>query len=339
MEFKDYYSTLGVARNADAKEIQKAFRKLARVHHPDVNPGNAEAEQKFKEINEAYTVLSDPEKRKMYDKFGARWEEYQRAGVNADEAAAWGAAGPGPGPGGAGTYSRTITPEEFEELFGGAFGRRRATSGFDTGGTGEFSDFFDSLFGGGHSRRRGTNGQSYAYSAPRKGRNIDADLSITLEEAFHGTTRTLEWEDGQRIEVNVPRGVKTGSRVRVSGQGGKGADGGAAGDLYLNIHVLPHATFMREGDDLRTTVAVDLYTALLGGEIQAPTLDRPVMLTIPAGTQNGRVFRLRKLGMPNLKNPDQRGDLFVEVDVKLPTALTPEQRRLVEQLKKLDKSR
>ncbi|NOX63621.1 MAG: DnaJ domain-containing protein [Chloroflexi bacterium] len=319
MEYKDYYKILGVPKNADEKTIKQAYRKLARTLHPDVNPGDPEAERKFKEVNEAYTVLSDPEKRKMYDRFGAQWEQYQRAGMSPD------AAGAGAGPSGA--YTRTITPEEFEEIFGRGFGGFYTSP--DMGGVGgDFSEFFDALFGGGFGARRAQRARQ-----PRRGRNIEANVEISLEEAFRGATRLFQKDDGQRIEVKIPRGADTGSRVRVSGQGAPGVNGGPPGDLYLNITVRPHPIFRREGDNLRVKIPVDLYTAILGGEVQVPTLERPVMLKIPAGTQNGRVFRLRGLGMPNLRNPDKRGDLLAEVEVKLPTKLTPEQRRLFEQLR------
>ncbi|RME60400.1 MAG: J domain-containing protein [Caldilineae bacterium] len=314
MEVKDYYRILGVSKDADEKEIKKAYRKLARQYHPDMNPGDAEAEQRFKEISEAYAVLSDPEKRKKYDRFGAQWEQYERAGVNPDDfARGFGGFG---SPGGQ-TYTRTITPEEFEQIFGGFGG-----SGGMGGGMSGFSDFFESLFGGGPSRTRQRSGfEGFSTRTPRP-RTAEAEAEITLEEAFHGTTRTLQREDGRRIEVTIPKGVRTGSKVR-------------AGDVTLRIRVKPHSRFRREGDDLYVTVPVDLYTAVLGGEVQVPTLERPVMLTIPAGTQNGKRFRLRGLGMPKLKTPDQRGDLYAEVEVQVPTRLSPEERRLFEQLRAL----
>ncbi|MCE7982944.1 MAG: J domain-containing protein [Caldilinea sp. CFX5] len=327
MEYKDYYSILGIAKGATEKEIRTAFRKLARQHHPDINPGNAEAEQKFKEINEAYTVLSDPEKRQLYDRFGAQWEQYQRAqeaGISPEEFARSQAyAG-----GGQRRQSRTMSPEEFEAIFGGmggGMGGARTT----TGGDADFSDFFDSLFSGGRAGAGGERGQP----RPRRGSDIEATVELTLAEAFTGAERVLSYEDGQRIEVRTPRGVDTGSRVRVSGKGAPGRNGGPPGDLYLNVVVAPHPRFRREGDDLHVDVSVDLYIAVLGGEAEVPTLERPVVLNIPAGTQNGRVFRLRHLGMPHLRTPEQRGDLYATVAVRLPTQLTPAQRRLFEQLR------
>lgn len=329
MEYRDYYKILGVDRNADEKEIKRAFRKLAQQYHPDKNPGDKSAEARFKEINEAYTVLSDPEKRSKYDRFGAQWEQYARAGGRPEDFDWGGWSGATPG---GSTYTRTVTPEEFEQMFGGM------------GGAGGFSSFFETLFGGGlGSRGAGTHyrqtrtGPRYGFDFdPRPGQSepsprTEVPVEVTLEEAYRGTTRVLQTEDGTRVEVNIPRGVKTGSRVRMRG-------GVQGQDVYLRVTVLPDERFTREENDLRTTVKVDLYSALLGGEVQVPTLDRPVALKIPAGTPNGKIFRLRGLGMPDLKNPDRRGDLYAEVEVELPTNLSAEEKRLFEQLRALRKS-
>lgn len=307
MEYKDYYKVLGVARNADEKEIKKAFRKLAQQYHPDKNPGNAEAERKFKEINEAYTVLSDAEKRTQYDRYGAQWEQFARAGGRPEDFQ-WN-----------GGQSRTVSPEEFEQMFGGS----------------GFSSFFESLFGGGgmgggrpgQQTRTRTQGFGFEPRTEFQPRATEVSVKVTLDEAFRGASRMLESTDGSRFEVDIPRGVKTGSKVRVNGVGGQ--------DIVLNVEVLPNAQFTRDGDDLRVQAPVDLYTALLGGEAQIPTLERPVVLTIPAGSQNGKVFRLRGLGMPNLKKPDQRGDLLAEVSVTLPTNLSAQEKALFEELRNL----
>ena len=320
MDYKDYYQILGVARNADEKEIKRSFRKLAQQYHPDKNPGNAEAERKFKELNEAYTVLSDADKRKKYDRFGSQWEQYTRAGGRPEDFN-WGG-----GFGNGGGRTRTMSPEEFEQMFG--------NSGF--------SSFFESLFGGdlggmgaggmGGGRRYGSPGSGFdPYSRTRTTQQTprqEVPIKVTLEEAFHGTTRTLESSDGSRIQASIPRGVRTGSKVRMKGATGQG-------DVILNVDVTPHAKFKRDGDNLRVTVPVDLFSAVLGGEAEVPTLERSVVLTIPAGTQNGRTIRLRGLGMPNLKKPDERGDLFVEVVVTLPTDLTNEETQLFQQLQAL----
>lgn len=331
MEYKDYYQVLGVSRSASQDEIKKAFRKLARQHHPDVNPGDKAAEERFKEINEANEVLSDPEKRQKYDQFGAQWQQYTGAGGRPEDFnwGQWSAQ-----PGGGGTYTRTMSPEEFEQMFGGGGG---------------FSDFFETLFGGmgGGRRSAGFGGSPFEsdfsggqqfQARPRRGRDAEHTVQVTLEEAFHGANRSLQYEDGRSIEAKIPRGVDSGSRIRLSGQGAPGAQGAAAGDLYLRVEVLPHAVFQREGDNLKVTLPVDLYTALLGGEVEAPTLERPVRLTIPAETANDKVFRLRGLGMPNLRNPDKRGDIYATVDVQLPQNLSEEERRLFEQLRELQRS-
>lgn len=326
MDVKDYYQLLGVGKTASTEEIKKSYRKLARKYHPDVNPGDATAEERFKDINEAYEVLSDADKRSKYDRFGSQWQQYERGGGGADDFdwSQWGAQGAGRAPGGGrGGYSQSVSPEEFEQIFGSQ-------------GGGDYSDFFESLFGGG-ARRPGTGGyggQQYQ-ARPRKGRDSEYELDITLHEAFNGGTRSLQFEDGRTIDAKIPRGVKSGSRVRLSGLGGPGAGGGEAGDLYLKINVLPDNSYDRQGDDLNITVPVDLFTMLLGGSIPVSTIDRTVKLTIPKGTSSGKQFRLRGLGMPNLKNPDQRGDLFATVMSDIPKNLSEEETRLVEQWRDL----
>ena len=322
MEYKDYYKILGVPKNATDKEIKKAYRKLAREYHPDTNPGDAAAEERFKEINEAHEVLSDPEKRQKYNQFGSQWKNYSHGGGNMDDfVRQWGGGGQPRG----GTRARTVSPEEFEQMFGG--------------GLGGFSDFFDSLFGGagGGGRTGGFDpygAHTASYARPSRGRDIEQPVEITLEEAYRGATRILQ-QDGERLEVSIPRGVKTGSRVRVAGKGQPGAGGGPAGDFYLRVKVLPHAKFTREGDNLRVKVPIDIYTLMLGGEARIPTLDRPLALTIPAGTPNGKVFRLRGQGMPNLRNPEKRGDLYAVVDAQLPQQLSEQEKELVRQLQAL----
>jgi len=312
MEYKDYYKVLGVKKNASEDEIKSAFRKLARKHHPDVNPGDASAETRFKEISEAYEVLSDPEKRQKYDSFGSQWKQYQRAGGGVEDFdwGQWAAQ-----PGGQGVYTRSVSPDEFEDLFGG--------------GLEGFSDFFETLFGGGGSVRSRSHRDRGYTPRPRRGQDLEHTVRIPLDEAFHGTQRILEWEDGRRIEAKIPPGVRTGSRVRLSGQGQSGMSGAQSGDLYVRIEVEPHPRFQRQGDNLRLTVPIDLYTALLGGEVRVSAIDRSVDLTIPPETQNGKVIRLKGLGMPKLRNPDQRGDLYVTVEVELPRNLSRKEKELV----------
>lgn len=327
MDYKDYYQILGVGKNADEKEIKKAFRKLAQQYHPDKNPGDKQAEARFKEINEAYTVLSDADKRSKYDRFGSQWEQYARTGGRPEDFD-WGNWAGGAGGRGGGTYTRTVTPEEFEQMFGGGMGG------------GGFSSFFDALFGSGMGGARSggspftqtrSAGSRFGYDTrPAQSEAAEVPVDVTLEEAFHGASRMLQTEDGTRMEVNIPRGVKTGSRVRMRGSA-------AGGDIYLRVNVTPDSRFTRDGNDLRVTVPVDLYTAVLGGETQVPTLERPVVLTIPAGTQNGKTFRLRGLGMPDLKQPDKRGDLMAVVEVSLPTRLSDEEKRHFEALRQLQR--
>ena len=326
MEFKDYYSTLGVAKTASEKEIKQAFRKLARKHHPDVNPGDKSAEAKFKEVNEAYEVLGDPAKRKKYDELGANWRLYEQAG------AAGGTGGPfagqwnvnvGGAPGGG---YRTMTQEEMEEMFGDAS---------------PFSDFFTTFFGGGGGGGfEGAGGRARgARARQRAGRDVEHELDLTLEDAFHGTTRRLSLKyDGQArtVDVRIPAGVGDGSRVRVAGEGEHGIGGAAAGDLYLRIRLAPHPVFERKGRDLYVKVPLPVTTAVLGGEADVQTLaGRPARLRIPPLTQNGQVFRLKGFGMPTVGKADEKGDLYGRVDVQLPAQLSAEERAHYEALAKL----
>ncbi len=335
MEYKDYYDTLGVERDADQDEIRRAFRRLARKHHPDVNPDDPEAAERFKEINEAYEVLHDPEKRQKYDRLGANWERYERAGAQPGgfDWSQWTTGSP---EGAQRVHVRHGTPEDLEDLFGGGS---------------PFSDFFTQIFGGmggggrvgtapGGAARRGatrTGAQPGGFEyrvRPQRGRDLRQEVAISLREAYEGTTRIIQ-KNGRQLEVKIPPGARTGTRVRVAGEGAPGTAGGEAGDVYLNVTVRPDPQFEREGDDLRVKTPVDLYTAVLGGETKVPTLTGEVMLRIPAGTQNGQVFRLKGKGMPRLRDPAEHGDLYAEVDVQLPTDLSPRQRELFQELRSI----
>jgi DnaJ-class molecular chaperone len=338
MDFKDYYSTLGVAKTATEKEIKQAYRKLARKHHPDVNPGDKSAESRFKDLSEAYEVLGDPAKRKKYDELGANWRMYEQAGTGAGAGAPYGSPGPqggawnagGGGPGGGGF--RTMTEEDMREMFGDAD---------------PFSDFFHTFFGGAAAGGAGddaggrrSRGAARGRGA-RAGRDVESEVELGLEDAFRGTTRRLSMtHDGQAktVDVRIPAGVGDGSRVRIPGEGEQGAGGGKPGDLYLRVRLSPHPQFERKGRDLHTRVPVPLTTAVLGGEADVPTLSgKSLRLKIPPSTQNAQVFRLKGHGMPAVGKTDQAGDLYATVDVQLPRDLTSEQRGHFEALQKLEK--
>jgi curved DNA-binding protein len=304
MEYKDYYKILGVDRNATEEEIKKAYRRLAMKYHPDRNPGDKSAEEKFKEINEAYEVLGDPEKRKRYDALGESYFRWQQSGAPGDfNWEEWFAQGP--------VGTRTVRID-LDDLFG------------DLGG---FSDFFSAIFGGMPGTATRTTGRRTRQTTPA----VEQPVQITLEEAYRGTTRLIQ-VDGRRLEGKIPPGARTGTKVRLAGQGPIGPNGQRS-DLYLVIEVLPDPRFERKDDDLYTEVTIDLYTAVLGGQVTVPTLGGDVILTIPPGTQPGQIFRLSGRGMPNLRNPQKHGDLYVKVKVELPRHLTPQQRALFEQLR------
>ena len=316
VEYKDYYQTLGVSRDADQKEIRKAFRKLARQYHPDVNPGDESAEESFKEANEAYEVLSDPEKRAKYDQLGADWERYRSTGGRPGtyDWARW--TGGTPGPEGQRVHVRHGTPEDLQDVFAGGS---------------PFSDFFTQIFGEGG--RAGREGFQYQVR-PQRGQDYEQEVTISLREAYDGTTRVLQ-RDGRRLQVQIPPGARTGTRVRMAGEGAPGVAGGEPGDLYLRVVVTADPDFERRGDDLYVTVPVEFTTLVLGGKVEVPTMDGRLMLNIPSATQNGRVFRLSGKGVPVLGRPEEHGDLYAEVEARLPTELSPRERELFEELREL----
>jgi curved DNA-binding protein len=310
MDYKDYYEILGVPPNAELKVIKQTYRQLARKLHPDVNPGNKEAEEKFKTINEAYQVLSDAEQRKKYDELRAQYQQWQQTGGRQQEFdwQNW-SAQPGKG-----VHVQYASPEDMGDLFGSAS---------------PYSDFFTNIFGQAH-RSGGGNRRSTSPS-PRRGRDVEYEVDLTLDEAFHGAERLLEI-DGHRIKAGIPPGVHTGSRVRLASQGEPGFYNGPAGDLYLIVHILPNETFEREGDNLYLDVPVDIFTAIVGGEIRIPSLERPLILTIPPRTNANRSFRLRGKGMPHLGDPKRRGDLFALVRLVLPDSLSDQEVKSIHEM-------
>ncbi len=298
MDYKDYYKILGVERKASQDEIKKAYRKLAMKYHPDRNPDDKVAEEKFKEVNEAYQVLNDPEKRAHYDRFGASYSQWQQRGAPGNFN--WGDWGGG----------TRVNMDDLGNMFGGA------------GGSG-FSSFFEALFGGmGAAGMGGTRTGPSPRSRARAPQRYEQPVQISLSEAYLGTTRTFD-SNGRRLQVKIPAGAKTGTKVRVSG----GAPDGS--DLYLKVTVAKDPRFKREGDNLRTEARVDVFTALLGGEASVQTMKGNVTLTIPAGTQPDQVFRLSGRGMPKLKSPQSFGDLYVRVKVDIPKKLSEKQKKLL----------
>jgi DnaJ-class molecular chaperone len=299
MEFRDYYKTLGVAKTASAKEIKQAYRRLARKHHPDVNPGDRAAEATFKELNEAYEVLGNPETRKKYDELGANWRQYEQAG--AAGGAPWGA------PGGGGATYRTMTPEEMEDLFGGGS---------------PFSDFFQTFFGGqaepGRRPRAGTRGR------PRREVQVEYDIALDLEAALGGRVERVTVPGTDRtLEVRIPAGVSDGTRL-------------TAGDLHLRVRLKPHPRFERQGRDLITQVAVPIPTAVLGGPVDLVTLaGARLTVKVPPGSQPGQRLRLRGHGLPAPGQPEDRGDLYVVVGLKVPATLSADERAHYEALRAL----
>jgi len=308
MDFVDYYKTLGVAKNASAEDIKKAYRKLARKLHPDVNPNDKEAHKKFQQINEANEVLSDPEKRKKYDQYGENWkhaDQYEQARQHQQQQGAGGFGGFGGGG------------------FGSNFGGGEYTySGEEEGG---FSDFFESLFGGARGRRS---------QAKYRGQDYNAELQLSLNDAYttHKQTLTI---NGKNVRITIPAGVENGQQIKLKGYGSPGANGGPNGDLYITFVIKNDTAFRREGNDLYKTEDIDLYTALLGGEKTIDTLGGKIKLKVNPETQNGTMIRLKGKGFPVYKHEGQFGDLYITWNVKLPTHLSQKEKDLFTELSKL----
>lgn len=308
MEYKDYYKLLGINRNASDEEIKQAYRKLAMKYHPDRNPGDKAAEDKFKDINEANEVLSDPKKRARYDQLGQSYQQWQQHGGNAnnfnwDE---WFTQTPRGG--------TRVDVNDFGDMFGGGF-----------------SDFFSAIFAGvqgGYPGNVRTNTRRRPAQRPQ--RAMEQPVTISLSEAYQGTIRILQMEN-KRLEVKIPPGAKTGTKVRMKGIGPNGSD------IHLVVEVASDPRFERKGDDIYTEVAVDLYTAILGGEAKIATLNGDVLLSIPPETQAGKTFRLSGKGMPLLKNKNQFGDLYAKVKILVPSKISAQEKKLFEQLRALRK--
>jgi curved DNA-binding protein len=293
MDYKDYYKILGVEKTASQDDIKKAYRKLAVKYHPDKNQGNKSMEAKFKEIAEANEVLSDPQKRKQYDQLGSNWKQYQDSGFGEAR---------GQRPRGGYTYQGDAS-----EFFGG----------------GGFSDFFESFFGNGRRSQRTTD--DFGFDSPES--DLAGEVPISLEEAMHGTERIIDLQ-GEKIKVKIRAGAYDGLKLRVKGKGLKGQSG-KAGDLYLTVTVEKHPTFVRKENDVHMNARIDVFTALLGGKMEIAALSGKINITINEGTQNGKIVRVKGKGMPVYGKPDQSGDLYVKLVVKLPEKLTTEQRDLL----------
>jgi curved DNA-binding protein len=305
MNFKDYYKILGVEKNATSDDIKKAFRKLAVKYHPDKNPGNKGAEEKFKEMSEANDVLSDPEKRKKYDELGQNWQQYQQQGGKSQNF-------------------------DWSQWQNAQRGRRTGTREEDAfGNEGQFSDFFESVFG--NSFGSGTRG-------PSKGSDYKAELELTLEEAYTGTSRQLE-TDSEKLEIKIKPGVKEGQVLRLKEKGGRAGKGGKQGDVYITVHIPVHPLYDRIENDLHCTVPVELYTCILGGKALVRTLKGAIRIDIPKGTENGKTIRLKGMGMPKFGKENEYGDLYGKIKVMLPKDLTEKETELFTELQKLKSSK
>jgi len=305
MDYKDYYKVLGISKNASPDEVKKAFRKLAVKYHPDKTKNNKSAEEKFKEINEANEVLSDPEKRKKYDELGENWQNYQQRGTPNQGGFDW---------------------SKWQNAQGGQ--RRTYTSGTDSvDEEGDFSSFFESIFGG-SSRNRGR------ARTPEKGDDYRTDIEISLEEAYTGTQRHLEVND-EKLQMSFKPGVKDGQVLRLKGKGGPGHGGGARGDIYITIHVYPHPRYERKEDDLHCEAPIELYTVMLGGKPTINTLKGVIKIDIPKETDNGKILRLKGLGMPKFGKLNEFGDLYVKIKVVLPKNLSEKEFELFRELSKI----
>lgn len=320
MEYKDYYKILGVSRDASQDEIKKKYRKLAAKHHPDRNPDNDKAEEKFKEVGEAYEVLKDPEKRKLYDKVGADWKRYQQAGASGDDFNWSQYANRGGG---------QRVNINMEDLFGGG----RAGSG----GGSPFSSFFETIFGGGGDPFAGRQSQARQYqsnarsASSRRGRDTKAEVDIQLKDVLTGVEKQFR-VNGERVKIKIPAGIEDGKRLKLKGKGEAHRPGGSKGDLYLKINVEEPEGIERKGDDIYQNMPIDLYTAVLGGEMTAQTLNGKIKLNVPPETQNGKVFRLAGRGVPQFKSSSKKGDYYLKTDIQIPEKLSSKEKELFKKL-------
>jgi curved DNA-binding protein len=311
VEFKDYYKILGVDKSASQDEIKKQYKKLILKYHPDKNPNDSSAESKFKDVTEAYEVLSDPEKRSKYDNLGSSWNNFSKSGRRAEDFdwSQWFASQ---------QQQRKARQQSGSSDFGDMFG----------GGASGVSDFFEKIFGGGYA------GRSTYRQTPQRGKDYHTDIEISLEQAFKGTSIMLN-VDGQKIEVKIHPGISDGQILKISNKGYPGSNGGPRGDLIIKVKVKDHKRVDRKGDDLYVDVPIDLYTAVLGGETRISTFSGKINLKIPPETQQGKVVKLSGQGMPKYNLPTQRGDLYVKFNIKIPKDLTEKEIELFTELKKL----
>jgi len=304
MDYKDYYSVLGVTKSATKAEIKKAYRNLAKKYHPDKTNGNSTLEEKFKEVSEAYEVLSNDENRKKYDELGANWKNQQQQG-------------------GSGGFDYS----QYYANTGGQGGHQSFESDPEM-----FSEFFNNIFGGGYSRsgsRRQTS---------RKGQNYMAEMEMTLEEAYHGGTRIIN-VNNKKLRIRTKPGTRNKQKIKLAGKGSPGINGGPSGDLFITIHIQPNPNFIRKGNNLFTDFSLDIYTATLGGKVKIPTLNGNIHMTIPKGTQGGKTLRLKGKGMPIYGSTSQYGDLYIKTNIIIPINLTDEEEELFNKLKDLNNER
>lgn len=303
MTYKDYYKILGIEKTATADEIKKAYRKLAVKYHPDKNPNNKVAEEKFKEINEANEVLGDPVKRKKYDELGENWMHYQQQGGNAQDF-------------------------DWSKYTGGNGGRYQTYSQEDIFGEGgQFSDFFSSVFGGDFQQGR-------RKPRARKGQDYEAEIHVSLEEAYAGTTRQLQINN-ETLQIKIKPGIKEGQILRMKEKGGFGSQGGMRGDVFMKVHIEKHPHFERKEDNIYSDIPVNLYTTVLGGKATIRTLKGVIKIDIPKGTDSGKVFRLKGLGMPKFGNENEKGDFYAKVSIVIPKNLSEKELQLFQQLEEI----
>ncbi len=314
---KDYYEILGVSRDASSEEIKKAYRKLAAKYHPDKNPGDKHAEEMFKQINEAHSVLTDPEKRKLYDRYGEKWKQFEQMDEKTRQ-----------------QYEQYQKYQQYAHSTAGDGGETFTWRFGDIFGNGFEDDIFSSIFG--HRTKRSPFDQTYYQNYQMPGQDLHAELEISLDEAYNGTTKLFRINN-ETIKLKIKPGTKDGQILKLKGKGGPGINGGPNGDLLITVHIRPHPVFKRVGDDLHMELPVDLYTAVLGGSVQIQTLKGKVKVNIPPESNNGKIIRLPGLGMPKDARKTSFGDLYIKLNVQIPQNLSEKEKELFRELARLRK--